>query len=154
MYLTFIRHGHHTVPSSMPSIQFMHNCLLELFPLLPDLSYQLIFVHIRQMASELQSAFRGKGKERVCCWPYVHSLGLFVAATCSQAFNLLVFPVTQVALGTMQLLSSNTYRPLQLRVVHMLMSLSEENDTFIPVAPQLVTVSVCVCVCVCVYIFR
>ena len=97
------------------------------------------------MASELQLAFKGKGKERVCCWPYVHSLELFaaMAATPSTSiFRLLVFPITQVAMGTLQLLSTAAYFPLQLRVIRTLITLAENTDTFIPVAPQLITVSV------------
>ena len=144
MHLSYMRHSRLTTLSSLPLIAFMRNCMVEMFGLFPSLSYQLIFVYTRQLAQQLRTAYSaGGGSVKVGTWPYLHSLELFVASLCDipgKTLSPLVFPVTQVLLGTAQLLNSVQFSPLRLHVVRLLVELADKNRVFIPVAPLLLEV--------------
>ena len=144
MHLNYVRHSRLTTLSSLPTIVFMRNCMVEMFGLSPDLSYQLIFVYTRQLAQQLRTAYSaGGGKVSVGTWPYLHSLELFVMALCEipgKMLSPLRFPVAQVLLGTVQLLSSAQFSPLRLHVIRLLVELADKTGVFIPVGPLLLEV--------------
>ena len=144
MHLNYVRHSRLTTLSSLPVIVFMRNCVVEMFGLSPILSYQLVFVYTRQLAQQLRTAFSDSGgKVKVGTWPFLHSLELFVASLCEipgETLRLLVFPVTQVLLGTAQLLCSAQFSPLRLHVARLLLELVDKTGMFIPIAPLLLEV--------------
>ena len=144
MHLNYVRHSRLTTLSTLPVIAFMRNCMVEMFGLSPTLSYQLIFVYTRQLAQQLRTAYSaGGGNVKVGTWPYLHSLELFVASLCEipgRTLGPLLFPVTQILLGTAQLLSSAQFSPLRLHVVRLLVDLTDRTGVFIPIAPLLLEV--------------
>ena len=122
----------------------MCGTLVEFLSLSPLLAYQLIFLYTRHLASHVRSAFKGK-KVSVATWPFVHSLELFTSTLSTlhdDIFSPLVYPIVQVSLGIVQLLSAGKYAPIRLHIVEMLLEVSEKRDTFIPLAPILLEVKV------------
>ena len=144
MYISYIRNSRLTTTSTLPHIKFMCASLIECFSIYPSLSYQLIFVYTRQLASQLRTAYSGK-KVSIATWPFVHSLELFTGALASiksESFVPLIYPVVQVALGVVQLLRSARHIPTRLHIVEMLLRVAEEREVFIPMASILLEVSV------------
>lgn len=142
MHLSYVRNSRFTGPSTLPHIHFMCGTLVEIFSVSPNLAYQLIFVYTRQLANQLRTAYEGK-KVTISTWPFIHSLALFTATLSSlqtEILSPLVFPVTQVALGVVQLLRSVKHTPTRLHIVKMLLDISEERDTYIPLAPILLEI--------------
>lgn len=138
-----------SVTSALPTLTFMGNCLVELYSLDYDSSYQHAFIYIRQLALHLRSAMQKKTQEAmvtVYCWQYLHCLKLWVAVlteACQsdesgaggsddQLLRSLVFPLTQVILGTVSLIPSTRYLPLRLHCVRLLQQLAAASEQFIP----------------------
>ena len=144
MYLSYVRNSRFTSPSTIQHIHFMCGTLVELLSFSPSLAYQLIFLYTRSLADQLHSAYKGK-KVSLATWPFMHSLELFTSVlstlVSSDVFSPLVYPVTQVSLGVVQLLNSVRYTPARLHITKMLLDVSEKRGTFIPLAPILLEVS-------------
>lgn len=138
-----------SVTSALPTLTFMGNCLVELYSLDYQSSYQHAFIYIRQLALHLRSAMQKKTKEAmaaVYCWQYLHCLKLWVAVLAEacqaddsgaggsddQLMHSLVFPLTQVIMGTIALIPSARYLPLRLHCVRLLQQLAAASEKFIP----------------------
>ncbi len=142
MYLAYVRNSRFTAPSTLQHIRFMCGTFVELLSFSQTLAYQLVFLYTRHLANQLRSAFKGK-KFSIASWPVLHSLELFtsVLSTLStEVFSPLVYPITQVALGMIQLLSAGSHTPVRLHIVAMLIEVSDKRGCFIPLAPILVEV--------------
>ena len=142
MYLAYVRNSRFTALSTLQHIHFMCGTFVEFLSFSPALAYQLVFLYTRHLANQLRSAFKGK-KLSIATWPIVHSLELFTSVLStlpSEVFSPLVYPITQVALGMIQLLSASSHTPIRLHIVAMLFEVSEKRDVFIPLAPILLEV--------------
>ena len=121
----------------------MCGCLVDFLSLSHDHAYQLIFVYTRQLANQLRTAYSSK-EVAIATWPFIHSLELFTAVlSCytSDVLSPLIYPVTQVALGVVQVLPSTAHVPTRLHIVRMLLTVATETNTYIPLAPILLEVS-------------
>lgn len=56
IYLTYVKHARFTTGLTIPVLEFMANCVVELYSIDPVLSYQHAFVYIRQLAIHLRNA--------------------------------------------------------------------------------------------------
>jgi len=140
-----------SVTSALPTLTFMGNCVVELYSLDYHSSYQHAFIYIRQLALHLRTAMQKKTPEAmgaVYCWQYLHCLKLWVAvlteacqsdddfeglsSTEDQLLRSLIFPLTQVILGTARLIPSTRYLPLRLHCVRLLQQLAAAAEIFIP----------------------
>ena len=148
-----------SVTSSLPTLTFMGNCVVELYSLDYHSSYQHAFVYIRQMALHLRTAMQKKTPEAlgaVYCWQYLHCLKLWVAVLTEacrdnsdnsnlgsgedQMLRSLIFPLTQVILGTARLVPSARYLPLRLHCVRLLQQLAAASEIFLPTTSILLDV--------------
>jgi len=129
--------------SAGATLTFMGNCLVELYSLDFDSSYQHAFVYIRQLALLLRTAMQKKTPEamqQVYCWQYVHCLKLWVAvlskavpADDGALLRSLVYPLTEVILGTIRLVPSPVrHLPLRFHCVRLLQQLAASTEVFIP----------------------
>ena len=77
LYLTFVRNARFVNEQSLQAITFIGNCVVELFGVDTDASYQHCFVYVRQLALHLRNAMIKKTKEAlqaVFNWQYLHCL--------------------------------------------------------------------------------
>jgi len=153
------------VASVLPTLTFMGNCIVELYALDYASAYQHAFVYVRQLALHLRNALMKKTEESrkaVLCWQYLHCLKLWAAVLCAacgrggagggappggagkdEEANLmrsLVYPLTEVILGTCRLVPSALYVPLRLHCVRLLQQLAASTETFIPTTSVLLGV--------------
>jgi nucleolar complex protein 2 len=128
---------------TLPTLTFMGNCLVELYCLDFHSSYQHAFVYIRQLALLLRTAMHKKTPEsmqQVFCWQYVHCLKLWVAVLSAAApaddgalMRSLIFPLTEIILGTVRFVPSPVrHMPLRFHCVRLLQQLAAAAEVFIP----------------------
>mmetsp|Transcript_20384 Transcript_20384/g.57963 ORF Transcript_20384/g.57963 Transcript_20384/m.57963 type:complete len:824 (-) Transcript_20384:114-2585(-) len=150
VYLAYAQRAKFTASStaSLPTLTFMGNCIVELYSLDYHSSYQHAFIYIRQLALLLRSAMQKKTPETfaaVYCWQFMHCLKLWVAvltAACQHAredasgdeqlLESLLFPLSQVIIGTCRLIPSARYLPLRLHCVRLLQQLAGAAEVFLP----------------------
>ena len=138
-----------SVTSALPTLTFMGNCVVELYSLDYHSSYQHAFIYMRQLALHLRTAMQKKTAEAVSavyCWQFLHCLKLWVAVlteACQsnsgagsngeeQLLQSLLFPLSQIILGTVRLIPSTRYLPLRLHCVRLLQQLAAASEAFLP----------------------
>lgn len=147
MYLSYVRNSKFVSPSTLPGINFMRRSLVEMFALDVNVSYQHIFLYIRQLAIHLRNAITLKKKDSfqaVYNWQYVNSIRLW-AELLSTTFNKtqlqpLVFPLVSIICGAVKLVPTAQFFPLRFHLIQTLIQLSKETRTFIPVLPFILEV--------------
>ncbi|XP_043195334.1 nucleolar complex protein 2 homolog [Amphibalanus amphitrite] len=143
-YLAYVKNCAFTSAQSWPHIHLMRRSLVELYSIDPSMSYQRAFLYIRQLAIHLRNAKLDKKKFQVVYnWQYVHCLLLWsalIGEDRSEELRLLLYPLTQIMLGTVNLITTSRHYPLRLHVVRALTQLSAATNTFIPVLPLLLQV--------------
>lgn len=142
MYLSYVRNSKFVSPGTLPSINFMRRSLTEMFALDLNVSYQHVFLYIRQLAIHLRNALTLKKKDSfqaVYNWQFVNSLRLWVellSATSNKTqLQPLVYPLVSIITGTIKLIPTAQFFPLRFHLVQTLIQLSKETHTFIPVMP-------------------
>ena len=132
---------------SHQAITFMGNCVVELFGLDTDASYQHCFVYVRQLALHLRNAMIKKTKEALQAifnWQYLHCLRVWAQVIAEYPgetqLKALVFPLTQVITGVMKLALSPRLIPFRLHCVVLLHRLAASSETFIPTASYLLDI--------------
>lgn len=140
-----------SVATSLPTLTFMGNCLVELYSLDYHSSYQHAFVYIRQLALILRSAIQKKTAEsfqQLFCWQYIHCAKLWVAVLSSAAskpdgslLRSLIYPLTEVILGMCRLSPSPVrHLPLRFHCIRLLQKLAASSEQFIPTTSILLDV--------------
>lgn len=164
IYLTFVRNCKGTNEHTLPSINLMRNLATQLYAIDLDLSYQQAFVYIRQLAIHLRNAMQLKNKVsryimgyKKCCltlylqesyqtiynWQFVHCIDFWsnvLAANCADPnspLHPLVYPLTQVALGAIQLVPTAQYFPARFHIIRSMITLGRSTKVYIPLAPYL-----------------
>ena len=89
----------------------MQRYLIELYSLNHGLSYEHVFVYIRQLAIHLRNAMTTKKKETyqaVYNWQFIHSVTLWAKLLSalsnknSEQINSLIYPLVQIIMGTIK----------------------------------------------------
>ncbi|CAO3649045.1 unnamed protein product [Cunninghamella echinulata] len=154
IYLTFVRSSKMTNVHTLPAINLMRNLAVELFGLDETLSYQQAFVYIRQLAIHLRGAMQTKTSEThktVYNWQYIHCIDFWsnVLSTYCQPkedddeespLKPLIYPLTQVALGTIRLIPTAQYYPLRFHILRSMASLCEATKAYITLTPYILEV--------------
>ncbi|KAF8064186.1 Noc2-domain-containing protein [Lyophyllum atratum] len=139
-YLTLIRSCKSTSVHTLPSINLMKNSASEVFCIDHSTAYQHAFGYIRQLAIHLRNSMKVKTKEaykQVYNWQYVHCID-FWAIVLARAS--LIYPLVQVCLGAIKLISTSRSYPFHLHIIRSLLHLTKHTETFIPLSPYLVPI--------------
>lgn len=144
----FYRNSKFVNVNALPGINFMRRSLVEMFTIDMNISYQHVFLYIRQLAIHLRTAITVKKKENIQAvynWQFVNSLKLWgnLLGVVSNKPQLqpLVYPFVQVCLGTIKLIPTAQYFPLRFHIVQILMDLSRDTGIYVPILPFLIEVS-------------
>ncbi|XP_032783473.1 nucleolar complex protein 2 homolog isoform X2 [Daphnia magna] len=147
MYLSYARNCKFTSPSTWPVINFMRRSLVELMALQEALTYKHAFLYIRQLAIHLRNAITSNKKDAIMTvynWQFVHCLhlwgALLGALPDSQLLRPLLYPLVQIAIGTINLVPTGKYYPLRFQIVSILNQLSTDTGTYIPTVSFLLEV--------------
>ncbi|XP_013182876.2 nucleolar complex protein 2 homolog isoform X2 [Amyelois transitella] len=147
MYMTYVKNCKFVSPSTWPGINFMRRSLVEMFTLDLNVSYQHVFLYIRQLAIHLRNAIvvqKIESRQAVYNWQFINSLHLWadlLAATSNKSqLQPLTYPLVMVITNTIKLVPTHQYYPLRFHCVEILINLSKETNTFIPILPFLVEV--------------
>ncbi|KAK7440016.1 Nucleolar Complex 2 protein [Stygiomarasmius scandens] len=154
-YLTLVRASKTTSIHTLPSINLMKNSASEVFCLDQAAAYQHAFGYIRQLAIHLRNSMKVKTKDafkQVYNWQYIHSLdfwSLVLARACDSdaddksnqsELKPLIYPLVQVGLGAIRLISNSRSYPFHLHVVRSLLHLTRHTQVYIPIAPYLLPI--------------
>lgn len=147
MYLAYVKNSKFVSPNTLPVINFMRRSLTEMFTLDMAVSYQHVFLYIRQLAIHLRNAVILQKKDSfqyIYNWQYVNSLKLWsdvLAATYDKKeLEPLIYPFVSIVTGVIKLIPSAQYFPLRFHCCRMLIELSGRTRVFIPVLPYLTEV--------------
>ncbi|KIY48506.1 Noc2-domain-containing protein [Fistulina hepatica ATCC 64428] len=150
-YLSLVRSCKSTNAHTLPAINLMKNTASEVFCLDHTASYQHAFGYIRQLAIHLRNSMKVKTKEsykQVYNWQYVHCIDFWcivLARTCQDEdgeLRALIYPLVQVSLGAIRLMTNSRSYPFHLHVLRSLVHLTQRTRTFIPLAPYIVPILV------------
>ncbi|GMI09783.1 hypothetical protein TrVE_jg10215 [Triparma verrucosa] len=143
-YLAYAKFAKFTNESTLPTITFLGNCIVELYSLDADSAYQHAFIYIRALALHLRAAVTKKTKEAfkiIYCWQYFNSLKLWsaVAANLSEPNELreLIYPLVELILGVGRLMPTVRNLPIRLHLIRLLQQLAASSEQFIPTSTLL-----------------
>ncbi|KAJ3486413.1 hypothetical protein NLI96_g4256 [Meripilus lineatus] len=153
-YLTLVRACRSTSAHTLPSINLMKNCASEIYVLDHAMAYQHAFGYIRQLAVLLRNSMKAKTKEsykQVYNWQFVHCVDFWsitLARACDTTsqqaegsteteLNALIYPLVQVALGAIKLISNSRSYPFHFHIIRSLLHLTRHTHTYVPLAPHL-----------------
>uniref|UniRef100_A0A182RZ18 Uncharacterized protein n=1 Tax=Anopheles funestus TaxID=62324 RepID=A0A182RZ18_ANOFN len=148
MYLAYIKNSKFVSPNTLPNINFMRRSLTEMFLLNFGLSYQHMFLYIRQLAIHLRNAVVTQKKDSfryIYNWQYINSLKLWgdilgAAHAHGEVLEPLIYPFVSITIGVIKLIPSAQYFPLRFHCCRMLVELNAKTNIYIPVLPFLVEV--------------
>ncbi|KAF5381925.1 hypothetical protein D9757_007562 [Collybiopsis confluens] len=151
-YLTLVRSSKATTAYTLPSINLMKNSASEVFCLDQAVAYQHAFGYIRQLAIHLRNSMKEAYKQ-VYNWQFIHSLDFWciVLARASDAklesesgvpseLKPLIYPLVQVGLGAMKLISNGRSYPFHLHIIRSLLHLTRHTQVYIPIAPYILPI--------------
>ncbi|XP_075215887.1 nucleolar complex protein 2 [Lycorma delicatula] len=147
MYTSYISNSRFVSPSTLPGINFMRRSLTEILAVDMNMSYHHAFLYIRQLAIHLRNAITLHKKESIQAvynWQYVNSLHLWsdllTITHNNHQLRMLLFPLVQIIIGCIKLIPTAQYYPLRFQCCKMLINLSKETGTYIPVLPFILEV--------------
>lgn len=142
--------------NTVQGINLMKNSAAELWGFDQAVGYTTAFTLIRQLAIHLRNSIvhnKNESFRLVYNWQFTHSLDFWscvLAEHCSplkeaeagkeSQLKLLIYPLVQVTLGTMRLIPTSLYFPLQFHLVRALLRTSRATGTYIPLASPLLEV--------------
>lgn len=142
MYLSYVQNSKFVSPSTLPNINFMRRSLAEIFALDLTVAHQHAFLYIRQLAIHLRNAVVLKKKEShqaVYNWQYMNSLRLWVdilsITNTKSQLQPLIYPLVSIITSVIRLSPTAAFFPLRFHCCSMLITLSRNTRTFIPVLP-------------------
>nr|XP_026692091.1 nucleolar complex protein 2 homolog isoform X1 [Ciona intestinalis] len=138
-YVSYVANSKFTSPSTLPMINFMQRTFAEICSVDANVTYQFAFLYIRQLAVHLRKAITTQSKETrqtIYNWQFVHSIGIWCRVLSvnhpNETLQALIYPLVQVAIGTIELVPTARFFPLRFHITRSLISLGDCTNTFIP----------------------
>ncbi|KAH8831083.1 Noc2-domain-containing protein [Flagelloscypha sp. PMI_526] len=146
-YMTLVKCFKATNAHTLPAITFMKNSASEIYALPGGGAYQHAFGYIRQLAIHLRNSMKVKTKESfkmVYNWQFAHSVDFWCLVLArgkgEGVLKPLVYPLIQVSLGAIRLITNSRSYPFHLHVLRSLLHLTSHTPTYISLAPILVPI--------------
>lgn len=147
MYLSYVRNSKFVSPGTLPGINFMRRSLTEMFALDLNVSYQHVFLYIRQLAIHLRNALTLKKKDSfqaVYNWQFINSMRLWAELLSATNNKLqlqpLIYPLVSIVTGVIKLIPTAQFFPLRFHCIQILIQLCKETRIFIPILPFILEV--------------
>ena len=147
IYLTHIRNAKFVNDVTASTIAMRRNCVVELFLLRPESSYQQIFVYIRQLAVQLRLALTKLNKtsiKSVYNWQFVESMRTWAHLLCASSvaatkrnddiLKPLVYPLIQIVRGVATLQPTAQFVPIRLQCATLLNDLSAAANVYVKIS--------------------
>lgn len=157
-YQSFLQICSKTDAYNISRINFCKNTCSKLFNINKKISYQTGFEALRLLAIHLRSSLNSTADindrcKDVYCWQFFHSLD-FWSRVISYEFETkkknvqtedlvlkeLIYPLTQIALGTINLAPMSKFFPMRFHIIRLLTDLSRKTFVFIPLSSLLLHV--------------
>ena len=147
MYGALIRESKTQNTYTLSKIDSMRSSTVYMFIRFSKESYPVAFTLMRQLALHLRTAMapnKTGTREEVFNWQFYNSLAFFIhllsnATESKTNFGELVYPLTQICLGTIRIISSPRDFPFRIKVIQLLMSLSKATNTYIPLTGHIIS---------------
>ncbi|KAF2071165.1 hypothetical protein CYY_007520 [Polysphondylium violaceum] len=147
IYLNFARNSKFITATSLPIVNFMCNCVVEIYGLDFASSYRSAFMFIRQLAIHLRNTLNTNTKEafqNIYNWQFINSIRAWVEVLAAypkqEHLQLLLYPVTQIIIGIINLIPSSKFLPLRFHCIRFLNRLASSNGLFINATPYLLDI--------------
>eukprot|EP01130_Rhizamoeba_saxonica_P002575 TRINITY_DN12354_c0_g1_i1.p1 TRINITY_DN12354_c0_g1~~TRINITY_DN12354_c0_g1_i1.p1 ORF type:complete len:646 (+),score=167.15 TRINITY_DN12354_c0_g1_i1:54-1991(+) len=131
MYLTFVKNAKFVNPKTLPLVDFLGNCVVEIFGIDFNMTYQHAFVYIRQIAVHLRESYHKKSKSAynaIYNWQTFNSIRVWVKILNrypnQEDLQLLIYPIVQILQGMIALIPTPRYYPFRLKAIKLLNELS------------------------------
>jgi nucleolar complex protein 2 len=143
-YLAFVRSSRHVTPRSHSHLLFMRNCVVELCGVDFESTYQMAFVYLRQLAIHLRTAFTKRTQaatQNVTNWQFFMSLSVWAHMLkqypANEELQHLLYPVTQIISGLINIAKSSRYYPLRFLLCRLLndMATASAGRLYLNAAP-------------------
>ena len=134
MYLGYIRSSKFVNEAIKPRISMMQNCVVELYRLDLKSAYQCAFAYIRSLAVHLRNAVKERSSasiNRICNFQFLNSLRIWtdvlVMHSEPHALRPLFFPLVQLIIGAIRLVSGYNFCPFRIHCLQLLVKLEEST---------------------------
>lgn len=155
-YEGIVKGSRHTTIHTLSGINLMKNSAAEIWGIDQKVGYITGFTFIRQLAIHLRGNITKPTKDSyktIYNWQFVHSLDFWSRVLSTHCNSLteaqngkesqlrpLIYPLVQITLGVMRLISTSTYFPLRFQLIRSLLRVSNATGTYIPMASALLEV--------------
>jgi nucleolar complex protein 2 len=149
IYQNYVQVCKHVTSHTFPTVIFLTNCVTELYGIDGVLAYQLCFIYLRQLATQLRNfltAPSSKGLRSIYNWQYVNCLRVWAqilstyAIEPTSALRPLIYPFVQIATTCLTLSAAPAYFPVKITICELLSTLTFKCQIFVPIAPHLLTI--------------
>lgn len=144
VYLSFARSCKSMSESTSHNVTFMMECIAMLYGTDSAMAYQQAYLYIRQLGLHLRTILLKHSTDstvQVTGWQFVNCLRCWVTVLCESSVSAelreLVFPLTQIILGSISHVSSPYFIPYKFHLISLLHRLASKCETFIPTTMKL-----------------
>lgn len=149
VYFTLVQNSMQYSAHKFTIVEFLKNCVVELYGLDMNHSYHHAFIYIRELAITLRRALEPKqfNYMLVYNWRFMNCVDTWCKVVCAQRvsgagsdMDELVYPLVQILLGVCQVQHNAKFIVAKFKALSMLNFLARNTQRFIPVAPLLTEV--------------
>jgi nucleolar complex protein 2 len=147
IYLAYMRNTKFTNELTLPHHVLMGNCVVELYGLDLQSSYQHAFIYIRQLAISIRKTIVSPSAEAfkaVLNWQFYNQIRVWTAVVCAypeeNQLKPLVYPLCQLLFALIRLASTLKYVPMRFQCIKLLQQIAFGTNTFVPTSPVLMEI--------------
>lgn len=141
IYFTLVKNALNYDAHKFQTVEFLKNCIVELYGLDLNRAYHHAFIYIRELAITLRRALEPKAHNYslVYNWRFINCVDTWCKVICTYhgAGDMaeLTYPLVQILIGMCQVQQSTKYVPAVFKVLQMMNSISRNVSCFIPIGP-------------------